>query len=62
MLKFLARLADVDQVPTYLEAASEKNVSLYGKAGFEVRESLVIKKGSVEMEIAAMVRPAQPPS
>ena len=61
MLQFLFRLADLDQVPTYLEAAGDKNLSVYGKMGFEVKEKGLIKYGSYEQEGAAMVRPAKSP-
>ena len=64
-LQFLRRVADLDQVPAYLESAGGKNATIYSKAGFEVKESAIVKRWyepttyDIHGGIHAMVRPPQ---
>ena len=44
LLKFVLRMADVDQVPAYLESAGGKNAVIYSKFGFEVKDSAIIER------------------
>lgn len=58
-------MAHFDQVPTYLESVGGKNLTIYSKAGFEVKESANIKRWyepttyDIHGGIHAMVRPPQ---
>ena len=64
-LKFMHRMADIDQAPTYLESAGGKNATIYSKYGYEVKESASIERWyepttyTVHGGILAMVRPPQ---
>lgn len=60
LLAELARRADGAGVPAYLEASTERNVALYARFGFAVREAVDL--GPPFPTIWLMERPARGPS
>ena len=68
LIDFVFRVADIDQVPVYIEGAPGKNATIYGKKGFETKVRGVLDKWWCPQKFThhggmhVMVRPVQPPA
>lgn len=60
LLRDMARVADAENRPIYLESSSPSNTRYYKRFGFEVKKDIVLTRGCEPVLLSAMVREPQP--